>query len=64
MSIKTQFMKKKKVSLSKKLVLKKEAIVNLNAQEQAKINGGAPITWWSACCVETDEVTCPAGCHR
>ncbi|WP_161596904.1 class I lanthipeptide [Chitinophaga vietnamensis] len=57
-------MKKKKVSLSKKLVLKKEAIVNLNAQEQAKINGGAPITWWSACCVETDEVTCPAGCHR
>lgn len=57
-------MKKKKPELSKKLMLKKEAIVELNQQQQAKLAGGAPITLWSACCVETNEVTCPAGCVR
>jgi len=57
-------MKKKKIELSKKLMLKKDAIVELNQQQKAKLAGGAPLTWWSACCVETDEVTCPAGCHR
>ena len=57
-------MKKKKLQLSKKLSLKKDSIAELNAQQQTKIAGGAPITWWSACCVETDEVTCPAGCVR
>ncbi|WP_291910151.1 class I lanthipeptide [Chitinophaga sp. CB10] len=57
-------MKKKKVGLSKKLLLKKEAIATLNPKQQAKIAGGAPLTWWSACCVETDEVTCPIDCVR
>jgi len=61
---KSNHMKKKKVDLSKKLLLKKEAIATLNPKQQAKIAGGAPLTWWSACCVETDEVTCPIDCVR
>lgn len=57
-------MKKKTLQLSKKLLLKKDTLVTLNQQEQTKLAGGAPITWWSVCCVETDEVTCPDGCVR
>ncbi|PSL48026.1 hypothetical protein CLV51_102886 [Chitinophaga niastensis] len=45
-------------------MLKKEAIVELNQQETSKLVGGMPLTRWSACCVETDETTCPAGCVR
>ncbi|QJB32483.1 class I lanthipeptide [Chitinophaga oryzae] len=57
-------MKKKTLQLSKKLLLKKDTLVTLNQQDQAKLAGGAPLTWWSACCVETDEVTCPVDCVR
>ncbi|MBV8253005.1 MAG: class I lanthipeptide [Chitinophaga sp.] len=51
-------MKKKHVNLSKKLLLKKEAVVVLNPQQQSKLAGGQPLTWFSTCCVETIEVTC------
>ncbi|WP_167018979.1 class I lanthipeptide [Chitinophaga sp. Cy-1792] len=57
-------MKKKKVALNKKLLLKKETVAMLNDQQKIKLAGGMPLTWWSSCCVETDEVTCPAGCVR
>ncbi|RAJ77422.1 hypothetical protein CLV59_107189 [Chitinophaga dinghuensis] len=52
-------MKKKTVNLSKKLLLKKEAVVVLNPLQQGKLAGGMPVTTWSVCCVETFEVTCP-----
>ncbi|WP_153260014.1 class I lanthipeptide [Chitinophaga flava] len=52
-------MKKKKVDLSKKLFLKKEAIVELNTQQQSQIAGGIPLTRYSTCCVQTIEVSCP-----
>ncbi len=52
-------MKKKTVNLSKKLLLKKEAVVELNPMQQSKLAGGMPVTTWSVCCVETIEVTCP-----
>lgn len=55
-------MKKKKVELSKKLLLKKEAIVELNTQQQSKIAGGMPLTRYSTCCVKTNEVSCPIMC--
>ncbi|RBL89548.1 class I lanthipeptide [Chitinophaga flava] len=55
-------MKKKKIELNKKLLLRKDKLVTLNPQEQSKLAGGQPITWFSTCCVETDEVTCPIGC--
>jgi hypothetical protein len=55
-------MKKKKLGLSKKLLLKKESIVELGAQQTSKLAGGMPVTWWSACCKVTNEFTCPATC--
>ncbi|WP_343744254.1 class I lanthipeptide [Chitinophaga sp.] len=55
---------KKKLALSKKLSLKKDAVATLNVQQQTKIAGGVPLTWWSACCENTREVTCPEGCVR
>ncbi|NSL90922.1 class I lanthipeptide [Chitinophaga solisilvae] len=57
-------MKKRKLILSKKLLLKKDNIIVLNAQQQANLAGGLPLTYWSGCCIETDELTCPAGCVR
>ncbi|MBC9934218.1 class I lanthipeptide [Chitinophaga qingshengii] len=57
-------MKKKQIDLSKKLSLKKDAVAALNVQQQNQIAGGVPLTWWSACCVNTREVTCPDGCVR
>ncbi|MBC9914916.1 class I lanthipeptide [Chitinophaga varians] len=57
-------MKKKQLILSKKLSLKKDAVAALNPQQQTKIAGGVPVTWWSACCQNTHEVTCPEGCVR
>ncbi|WP_143310573.1 class I lanthipeptide [Chitinophaga vietnamensis] len=57
-------MKKKKPLLSKKLLLKKDAIANLNEAQQASIAGGMPVTTWSVCCVKTNEATCPDDCVR
>ncbi|WP_143312805.1 class I lanthipeptide [Chitinophaga eiseniae] len=57
-------MKKKQIVLSKKLLLRKDTVASLNVQQQAKIAGGVPLTWWSACCQNTREVTCPEGCVR
>ncbi|PSL48025.1 hypothetical protein CLV51_102885 [Chitinophaga niastensis] len=57
-------MKKKKLEFSKKLMLKKEALVELNQQETSKLVGGMPLTWWSTCCVNTNELTCPDACVR
>ncbi|WP_158266999.1 class I lanthipeptide [Chitinophaga niastensis] len=54
-------MKKKKLEFSKKLMLKKETLVELNQQEASKLVGGIR-TMWSACCVNTNEPTCPDGC--
>lgn len=55
-------MKKKQLSLNKKLMLKKEGVAALNAQQQANIAGGMPRTEFSVCCWETNEATCPDGC--
>ncbi|MGN7820860.1 hypothetical protein HGH92_22000 [Chitinophaga varians] len=55
-------MKKKTLTLSKKLSLKKEAVASLNPQQQAKIAGGMPRTMFSVCCVDTNEATCPDDC--
>ncbi|NML40628.1 hypothetical protein HHL17_25755 [Chitinophaga sp. G-6-1-13] len=43
-------MKKKKITLSKKLLLKKDAVVELNVLQQAGIGGGMPKTWKTTCC--------------
>ncbi|WP_200817131.1 class I lanthipeptide [Chitinophaga eiseniae] len=39
-------MKKKKLSLSKKLILQREIIAPLNNQAQSQLNGGGPRTTW------------------
>lgn len=40
-------MKKKSLNLTKKLILKKEALAQLNPQQQAGILGGAAVTRFS-----------------
>jgi hypothetical protein len=51
-------MRKRKISLEKKLSLNKETIAALNAQQQAVIAGGLPPrTLWSDC-LNTKSETC------
>ncbi|RAJ77421.1 hypothetical protein CLV59_107188 [Chitinophaga dinghuensis] len=50
-------MKKKKISLEKKLTLKKEAVASLNATQQQSIAGGAIFTRLLTCDV-TREASC------
>ncbi|WP_212005512.1 class I lanthipeptide [Chitinophaga sp. HK235] len=52
-------MRKKKISLDKKLSLNKSTIVTLNAQQQAVVEGGAiPVTRFITClsCGETCDI--------
>jgi len=51
-------MKKKKIALSKKLLLKKAAVVELNVMQQAGIGGGLPKTWKTTCCQFTKDTLC------
>ncbi|WP_212005511.1 class I lanthipeptide [Chitinophaga sp. HK235] len=51
-------MKKTKIKLSKKLYLKKNAIVELNPEQQSKIAGGMPLTRTTICCVPSDVSHC------
>lgn len=46
-------MKKKKITLSKKLQLKKDAVVELTLTQQAGVAGGAPLTRTTRCCENT-----------
>ncbi|RAJ77420.1 hypothetical protein CLV59_107187 [Chitinophaga dinghuensis] len=51
-------MKKKKVSLEKKLTLKKEAVASLNAMQQSAIAGGAAFYTKQFTCTVTYQDTC------
>ncbi|MGN7820862.1 hypothetical protein HGH92_21990 [Chitinophaga varians] len=51
-------MKKKKVTLSKKLQLKKDSVVELTVTQQAGVAGGAPLTRTTRCCQATTVSFC------
>jgi hypothetical protein len=50
-------MKKKKIDLSKKLMLSKEAIAQLNVDQQFQLQGGAAVTLVAACTTDTRQIS-------
>ncbi|NSL90924.1 class I lanthipeptide [Chitinophaga solisilvae] len=49
-------MKKRKIELSKKLLLNKKTVGQLNADQQSMIAGGAD-TWILGCTADTQEIS-------
>ncbi|MGO4293029.1 class I lanthipeptide [Chitinophaga sp. RAB17] len=50
-------MKKKQIDLSKKLMLTKEPIAQLNADQQFQLQGGAGATIGTICTVDTRQIS-------
>lgn len=50
-------MKKKKIDLSKKLMLNKEAIAQLNVDQQFQLQGGAAATVATTCTTDTKQIS-------
>lgn len=52
----------KRKNLKNRLELKVKDLSILSGKEKLQVKGGAPVTYWSDCCVESDEVSCPSYC--